>query len=106
MGLRFVRVGQGADAGLDEVVRAVMTFDDLYTAPGGESLNARQTPLKVGGRLDCIQFEAHPTFVFFYNRTDERSGQLVVMQAVGGLTEVPNDTDLSAVSVNCTIRGR
>ena len=105
MGLVFTKVSQDDVGGLTEEVECTMSFDAVY-ATGGVLLDVSAVPFRVKSRVDSIEHEAHPTYAFHYDRTNDRSGQLVVYQAVGGLTEVPNGTDLSALAVRCTIKGR
>ena len=102
----FRRDDQGDTGGFEETVRALMTFDDVYVT-GGVPLAADQVPFRTGGiRIDSLEVETHPTFAFDYERANERSGNIVIYQSLAGLNEIPNGTDLSAVAVNVTIKGR
>ena len=106
MGLQFRKDDQGDVGGLTEEVRCTMTFDSVYTT-GGELLDVSRVPFRVKSRIDSIAFEAHPVYAFNYDRTNERSGQVVVYEATAaGLTEVANGTDLSALAIAVVIKGR
>ena len=105
MGLLLRKDDQGDTGGFEETIRAVATFDAVY-ATGGVPVDVSEVPFRVKTRLDSLEFDSHPTFAFEFERTNVRSGNLVIYNAVGGLSEVANGTDLSAVSVGVTAKGR
>lgn len=105
MALVFTKLDQDDVGGQTEEVECLMSADTVYPT-GGYTLDASIVPFRCKVRVDSIEHEAHPTFAFQYDRTDDKSGQLLIYQAAGGLTELPNGTDLSALSVRCTIKGR
>lgn len=104
-----IAVKSKQDVGNGEIVVADITFDTSYPT-GGEPLTAKDLGFRVGSELWDVQTSQEGVRAFEWEQDAnlKHTGKFLAYEEDGGgvLAEVADTTNLSAVTVRVSARGR